>query len=108
MQAERLKILLELLEDEPNDPFNRYAVAMEYLSAAPNEALQHLKKLLEQHPNYLPTYYQAATLYAEQDLEAKATDVFEKGIALAAQQNNEKATKELKAAFRMYQDEWEM
>lgn len=107
MQASRLKILLELLEDEPHDPFNRYAVAMEYINSSPNEALKHLEILLTNHPDYLPTYYQAGTLHAEREEEERATDIFEKGIILAGNQNNEKILQELKGTLRMYQDEWD-
>lgn len=108
MQAERLKILTELVETEPNEPFNRYALAMEYIGKDTSECLTHLEILLQDFPEYLATYYQAATIYAEQDEEEKATAVFEKGIILAEKQENDKILKELKGAFKMYQDEWEM
>ena len=48
MQEERLKILLEYLADEPNEPFNIYAVAMEYLNKDNEEALFYLEKLLKE------------------------------------------------------------
>lgn len=108
MQAERLKILLQLLEEEPNDPFHRYAVAMEYLGKDIDEALKHLNILLAEHPDYLATYYQAAMLYAEREDEKEATAIFEKGVAVAEKQRNEKTLKELKGAYNMYKDEWEM
>lgn len=108
MQAERLKILLQLLEADPNEPFHRYAVAMEYIGKDVEEALKHLNILLVEHPDYLATYYQAAILYAEREDEREATTIFEKGIALAAQQQNEKTLKELKGAYSMYRAEWEM
>ncbi|MDP5140151.1 MAG: tetratricopeptide repeat protein [Spirosomaceae bacterium] len=108
MQAERLKILSELVETEPEEPFNRYALAMEYIGKDTAEALKHLEVLLIDFPEYLATYYQAAAIYAEQDEEEKAAAVFEKGIILAAKQRNDKILKELKGAFKMYKDEWEM
>lgn len=108
MQAERLKILSELINTEPNEPFNRYALAMEYAGKDTTECLKHLEILLENFPEYLATYYQAATIYAEQDEEEKAANTFEKGIVLAKKQGNEKILKELKGALKMYQDEWEM
>lgn len=108
MQEERLKILSELIKNEPNEPFNRYALAMEYAGRNTTECLKHLEVLLESFPEYLPTYYQAATIYAEQEKEEKAKSTFEKGILLASKQNNEKILKELKGTLQMYQDEWEM
>lgn len=108
MQAERLKILLQLLEEDPNEPFHRYAVAMEYIGKNVNEALKHLKTLLVEHPEYLATYYQAATLHAELDDEEEAASIFRRGIILAEKQQNQKTLKELTGAFQMYQDEWAM
>jgi hypothetical protein len=63
---------------------------------------------LVEHPDYLATYYQAATIYAEREDEKQAAAIFEKGIALAEQRQNEKTLKELKGAYNMYKDEWEM
>ncbi|MFB0908626.1 MAG: tetratricopeptide (TPR) repeat protein [Spirosomataceae bacterium] len=108
MQEERLKILSELIKTEPDEPFNRYALAMEYAGKDTVESLRHLEVLLEIFPEYLPTYYQAATLYAEQEKEEKAESTFERGILLASKQNNEKILKELKGALQMYKDEWEV
>ena len=71
MQEESLKILSELIKTEPEEPFNRYALAMEYAGKDTVESLRHLEVLLEIFPEYLPTYYQAATLYAEQEKEEK-------------------------------------
>ncbi len=108
MQAERLKILTQLLAEEPNDPFHRYALAMEHLGKDVEEAQRHLNILLVEHPNYLPTYYQAATLYADQENAAKASDIFEKGIALAQQHQELKTLKELESVYAIYRDEWEL
>lgn len=108
MQAERLKILTQLVVEEPNDPFHRYALAMEHVRKDTEEALRHLDILLVEHPDYLPTYYQAATLYAEQEDIAKATNIFEKGIALAQQYRELKTLKELESVYAIYRDEWEL
>lgn len=108
MQEERLKILSELIKTEPDEPFNRYALAMEYAGKDTTECLKHLEVLLKSFPEYLPTYYQAGTIYAEQEKEEKAKGAFTNGILLADKQNNDKILKELKGALQMYQDEWEM
>lgn len=107
MQAERLKILLELLEQDPADAFNWYSVAMEYKDTQPSEAIRYLEKLYVGFPEYLPTYYQLACLYAEQEAIEQATEVFEKGILLAQQQGKDKTLRELRSAFQLYLDEWE-
>lgn len=107
MQAERLKILKEILAENPNDAFSWYAVAMEYKDTNQSEAIGYLEKLFSDFPTYLPTYYQLGCLYAEREAIQQATEVFENGMALAKQQGNEKTFRELKAAYQLYQDEWE-
>ncbi|WP_337041073.1 tetratricopeptide repeat protein [Emticicia sp. 17c] len=107
MQEERLKILLQYLEEEPNDPFNIYGVAMEYLNNQPDKALMYLQQLLVEHPDYLPTYYHAAALLVENEQFSRAEEVYKKGIEIAHQKHNTKAYDELKRAYRMLQDEME-
>lgn len=107
MQEERLKILLQYLEEEPNEPFNIYGVAMEYLNSNPGKALFYLEKLLKEHPEYVPTYYHAAALYFESEQFERADEVYKKGIEIAHQKQNLKAYDELKRAYRMFLDEIE-
>lgn len=107
MQVERLKILLEYLADEPTEPFNIYAVAMEYINKDNAQALFYLEKLLNEHPDYIPTYYQAAALYAELNNIEKADRTYILGIEKAQQKQNMKAFDELKRAYRMFLDEIE-
>jgi hypothetical protein len=47
MQSERLTKLFEFLENDKNDPFNWYAIACEYLSAHPGEAVKYFDHFLE-------------------------------------------------------------
>lgn len=107
MQEERLKILLEYLEEEPDEPFNIYGVAMEYMNNNPTKALTYLEKLLNEHPEYVPTYYHAAALYFEMEQFDKAEEVYKKGIEIAHHKQNMKAYDELKRAYRMFLDEME-
>ncbi len=105
MQAERLKILLEYLEKEPQDPFNRYAVAMELVKTDLNAAIEHLKVLINDHADYLPTYYQFAGLYFELEKYKEAEELYKNGIALAQLQGNTKIEKELRGALQQLIDE---
>ncbi len=107
MQAERLKILFSYLEEEPNDPFNSYAIAMEYLNRDNSKAMFYLEKLLLDHPDYVPTYYHAAALYVDKEAFEKAEATYQLGIEKAHQQHNNKAFDELKRAYRMLLDEME-
>ncbi|RRB06813.1 tetratricopeptide repeat protein [Larkinella rosea] len=105
MNNTRIQLLLQFIEEQPDDPFNVYALAMEYRDEQPAQALQYLEKLLDQHPTYLPTYYKAAELLTERNNRTEAETVYLRGIELAREQKNEKAFQELNRAYRSFQDE---
>jgi hypothetical protein len=107
MQEERLKILFQYLAEEPNEPFNLYAIAMEYLDKDNEKAKFYLEKLLTEYPDYVPTYYHAAALYVELNEVQKAEQTYIKGIEKAHQKLMNKAYDELKRAYRMFLDEME-
>ncbi|MBN8823709.1 MULTISPECIES: tetratricopeptide repeat protein [unclassified Spirosoma] len=109
MNTIRIEQLKQFIEEEPDEPFNVYALAMEYLSGRPDEARVYFDQLLAKHPDYLPTYYHAAALYAERDEREYAAELYEKGIALAQKQQNQKALQELKRAQQTFEeddDDW--
>ena len=72
MNSERLKLLEKYLKNDPNDPFNLYAIATEYRSSNPIKSMELYSKLLVEHKEYLPTYYQAATLLASMNQTERA------------------------------------
>ncbi len=99
MSQSRLEILLEQLVEEPNDPFNLYAVGLEYLKNDKPKALTYFEQLLHDHPTYIPTYYQMAKLLEESgDLE-RAKSIYLEGIEKAGVQNDLKAQQELRNAY---------
>lgn len=95
-------MLEEYIKDEPDNPFNRYALAMEYYEENIPEALTLLKSLIDQHADYLPTYFKLAHLYWEMEEWDDAEIIFTKGIALAEQQNDQKALGELKSTYQNF------
>ncbi|QJW90613.1 tetratricopeptide repeat protein [Spirosoma taeanense] len=109
MNNERIQQLIRFVQEEPGEPFNVYALAMEYMSSQPAQARQYFDQLLTEHPDYLPTYYHAAALYADADQRDRAAELYEKGIALARAQNNQKTLQELQRAQQAFdddEDEW--
>jgi len=88
MQNERLVKLFEFLSQNPSDVFLKYAIALEFVKIGELEKATHFfNDLLENSPDYLPTYYQAGKFYENID-EAKAIDIYKKGIELATLQHN--------------------
>lgn len=103
----RIHQLLEFLEEEPENPFNLYALALEYQKHDPEKVAYYFDLLLQNHKNYLPTYYHAADFFALQNEIAKAKAIYEEGIRLATQQNDNHALRELQNAYLNFQFEYE-
>lgn len=99
---DRLKLLIQFSEEEPENPFNWYALALEYNSIDSSKTEKLYNQLLKEHESYLPTYYPAAHFFSERGKLAKAKGIFEKGISLAQANQETKAEKELKSALEMF------
>ena len=107
MENALLTNLLKFYEEDPEDPFNSYALALEYLKHDPAKASHYFDVLLDKHPEYLPTYYHAASFFASMENIKKAEEIYIKGIALALNKNNIKTHQELVRAYRGFLDELE-
>ena len=105
MNNERIQQLIRFVQEEPNDPFNIYALAMEYLVGEPRQARVYFDQLLSEYPDYLPTYYHAAVLYADLDERDRAAELYEQGIKLAQVQQNQKTLLELQRAQQAFEDD---
>jgi len=100
MNQNRVEQLKIFLADEPNDPFLRYSLALEYLKLEKDkEALEILEKLMSESPDYLPTYYIIGNHYQKINQPDKAIDAYEKGIIIAQIQKNMRTLRELKDAL---------
>ena len=100
MNEARITLLKKYIEEDPNDPFNYYAIATEMVGQKPEKAKEYFELLLRQHPDYLPTYYHAAQLWADEEEYEQAEEVYKKGIALATEQQNHKTLRELNTAYQ--------
>lgn len=99
---DRLRLLRDFIAEEPENPFNYYALALELKENSPGEAEKLFDFLLTEHSGYLPVYFPAAHFFAEHDLIQKAEGIFVNGIALANLKNEEKTLKELKNAYQNF------
>lgn len=104
MSQSRLEQLLSFLEEEPNEPFNIYAIALEYSKHNQAQALTYFERLLNEHPAYVATYYHVGKLYEELEMEEKAEAVYKKGITVATEQNEALASRELQNAYQEFLD----
>lgn len=96
----RLQKLLDFLENEPNDPFLKYAIATEYLSQNDlNKALFYFDDLLTQHPDYVGTYYHAGRLYERLDRKSEAVEIYQNGMKIARKAGDNHAYSELQTVY---------
>jgi tetratricopeptide (TPR) repeat protein len=107
MNNSLLANLLAFYEEDPADPFNAYALAIEYSKSDVKEAERFFDLLLEKHPDYLPTYYQAGAFFAALEKIERAEEIYQKGVELAQIQKNAKAHRELISAYNNFLDELE-
>jgi tetratricopeptide (TPR) repeat protein len=108
MNSNRLILLHEFYDEDPSDPFNVYALALEYLNIDDDKARFYFDQLLTKHPNYLPTYYHAAAFFVATEQIDRAEFVYQTGMKLAQHQQNIKTLQELQRAYQMFLDELEM
>lgn len=102
----RLEQLLQMLQQEPHDPFLNYAVALEHgKSGNISKAISIIEEILQRDENYLGAYYQLAKYYEEAGEKEKAVSAYRKGMEVAKRQNNRKALGELGTALMMLEDE---
>ena len=100
MNQDRIEQLKSFLQEEPNDPFLSYSLALEYLKMEQDEAaLAIFENLLHDHEDYLPTYYHCGKLYERLNKKEEAIACYEKGILLARKLNHSRTLREINEAL---------
>lgn len=95
-EISRLHMLSQFLEQNPNDAFARYGLAMEYSKAGQTEqALAEFNKLLELHPDYTNGYFMAAQTLERAGRTPEAKKMLEKGVEAAKRTGNKHALSEM-------------
>jgi tetratricopeptide (TPR) repeat protein len=95
----RREFLEEVVRNQPDDTFARYGLAMELANSEPTVAWIHFLYLLEHHPEYAATYYQAGTFLSKQGQLEEARRVLTTGLEVTARQGKQHAQAELQAAL---------
>ena len=97
---DRLAALLDFHRDDPDDPFTRFALAQEYLKAGDdNQALAFFEGLLQDHPDYVGTYYHLGKLYERLGREESAAAAYRAGVDAATRVGDLHARAELQGAL---------
>ena len=103
--TDRISILKSFITEEPSEPFNYYALAMELVNRDSEAAAEILLKMTVDFPDYLPTYYQLTDLQHRSGRQQEAIALAERGIALALKQADYKALAELRQLKSLIEDE---
>jgi Tfp pilus assembly protein PilF len=99
----RIEEILQLQQQEPDDPFLWYALALEYVKNGEQaKAGEVFDTMLKRFPDYLPLYYQAAHFYWEEGSFDKAGYVFKIGINLAGTKGDTKTLQELTNSYQNF------
>jgi tetratricopeptide (TPR) repeat protein len=96
----RLELLKRYLDEDPDDSFVRYAIALEYAAQGNHDqAFQQLKNLLKDEPDYLPAYYMCGKEAEHFEDFDEAKNLYLKGIEVAAMQKETHTLSELQSAL---------
>jgi Tfp pilus assembly protein PilF len=96
----RIEILSGFLQQDPNDSFSRYALALEFVKAGQiDDARREFETVLEKDPSYVATYYQLGGFYRAQGLKHEAEKTYRSGIAVAAKVGDSHTQSELEGAL---------
>ena len=99
MGTDRLKSLMKMYNEDPNDSFIRFAIAKEYEKIGDYQmALEHYLSLKVDDPDYVGLYYHLAKLMEEMEDENQALSVYEEGIFIAKKLKDFHALSELNSA----------
>jgi len=102
MQNERLKLIKEMLETNPNDSFLKYAAALEYEKDGDRKsAISVIQKLLDHDADYLGAYYKLGKLLEEEGREKDAIEIYRRGLEVSKKTSDLKTEGELTEALML-------
>ena len=104
VDVSRVTALQEILNQNPNDAFARYALGLEYSGGGDTEAaLKQFEELLAAHPNYTNGYFMSAQTLDRVGRTTEARAMLQKGIESARRTNNRHAQAEMEAMLEELQ-----
>ena len=96
----RIEILKGFLDENPNDSFSRYALALEYVKLGQNDAaVREFEMVKKNDPDYVATYFQLGQLYQKLGQQHEAEKTFRTGITVAEKIGDEHTRSELEGAL---------
>ena len=106
MSVDRVEAFREILEQNPEDAFARYGLAMEYRQRGEtNFALAQFDELERRHPDYAAGYQMAAQTLMAEGRMAEAGQRLQTGIASARRTRNQHALGEMEAMLEEVEEQ---
>lgn len=97
---DRIATFRSFIARTPTDPFPRYGLAMELKTRGDlAEAWAAFSELVDQFPDYVPTYLMAGGTLVALGRKDEAADVYRKGIEVATRRGDQHARRELESAL---------
>ena len=98
----RREMLEEFVAQDPDDPFSRYALALELEKEGNDQgAVPQLQDVIARDPSYVAAYYQLGRLLAKTGILEEARDVYRRGLVAATAANDQRARSEIQEALEM-------
>lgn len=95
---DKIATLREILEQDPQNAFARYGLAMEFAGQGDAAAaLAQFERLLADHPDYTAGYFMFAQTLARAGRQADAKQRLIEGTACARRTGNQHALREMQA-----------
>ena len=99
---DRFSRLKALVEENPQDRFARYGLAMELASQGRlEESLVEFRALMSLDPDYLASYLQAGQTMEKLNRVEEARAVYRRGMDVAARKGDMKTRGELESALEL-------
>lgn len=102
MATNRLQILQQMLEQDPNNSFARYGLAMEYANTGRlEEAIAEYRFLLERDQNYVAAYFHGGQTLEKLGRVDEAREIYQKGIDASERKGDAHTRGEIEAALNL-------
>ena len=96
MNASRTEMFRKLLERDPNNPMVLYSLGNELFKEGKyQEARDHLRRAVENKPDYSVAYRMLGRAHYELREDAEAREVFERGREVATENGDLQTVKEI-------------